>query len=407
MKMKTDSAWFTIFLGSLIGLTAMSIDIVLPALIRLAEDLSTGQAIAQHTISVFMLGYAAGQLMWGPISDRFGRRPILMVGLSLYVAASLACMLSVTIEQVIGFRFLQAIGASVGAVLGRAIVRDYHEGIEGARLLSHMTAIMAFAIVFAPLVGAYILVIFDWRAIFVFMFLTGFVFLSITYFLMPESPRKITRRVSAFKQFSSDAANFFNHKSCVLSVIVVSLSGGVLFLYVAGSPYLFMTVFGLSSQNFGYIFAFIGLAYGGAAWLNGNLIRRLGLKFLLAQGAGLVFVGSVILLLLSFSQTPSFWGSVFALMLVEAGVATLIPTVTVMALQPYPRAAGLAASLVGAAQIGSSALSAAVVTLTFDGTPFLLMRSFFILGTLLGIGVWVLIFVSRNMLKRAPASGAG
>ncbi len=406
MKLNPDSVWFTIFLGALIGLTAMSIDIVLPALLRLTEDLATSQATAQHTISVFMLGYAAGQLMWGPVSDRFGRKPVLIIGLSLYAVASLACFLSITIEQVIGFRFLQAIGASVGAVIGRAIVRDYHEGIEGARLLSHMTAIMAFAIVFAPLVGAYILVLFDWRAIFVFMFLTGLVFLSITKFL-PEPSRNDIRHDSALEQLLSDALNFFRHKSCVLSVVVVSLSGGVLFLYVAGSPYFFMTVFGLSSQDFGYVFAFIGLAYGGAAWFNGQLIRRLGLRFLLAQGAGLVFAGSVLLLLLSLSAAPSFWGSVFAMMLVEAGVATLIPTVTVVALQPYPQAAGLAASVVGAAQIGSSALAAAAVTLTFDGTPFLLMRSFFVLGSLLGIGVWALIVVSSGSLQAGQRRRAG
>lgn len=407
MKLTPDVVWFTWFLGALIGLTATSIDIVLPALIRVAEDLHTRQTIAQQIISVFMLGYAIGQLMWGAVSDRLGRKPVLMIGLAIYAAASLAIYLSQSIEQVIGFRFLQAIGASVGAVVGRAIVRDYHEGIEGARLLSHMTAIMAFAIVFAPLAGSYILILFDWRAIFLFLLLTGFVFLAVTRFFMTEPPRKKRLQVSAWGQLMTDGAQFFTHKSCVLSVVVAALSGAVLFLYIAGSPYLFMTVFGLSSADYGYVFAFIGLAYGGAAWINGRLIRRLGLHFLLRQGAGLVFSGGVLLLLLSLSSAPSFWASILAMMLIEAGVATLIPTVTVVALQPYPQAAGLAASIVGAAQIGFSALAAAAVTLTFDGAPFLLMRSFFVMSTLLGIGVWALICASRGAFQSDQRHSAG
>ncbi len=402
--LKPTSGWFTIFLGALIGLTAMSIDITLPSLLRLVEEFQTTPEKTQYTLSAFMFGYAGGQLFWGPVSDRFGRKPVLLVGLVLFTLTSLACSFALSIDQLIATRFIQALGASAGAVLGRAIVRDTFEGTEGGRMLSHMTAIMSFAIVFAPIIGAFLLTLFNWRAIFLFLALVGIILTGVTGFHFPESHRTRTRRGEAWAHFIAGGRGLLTHKGYLLSLVAISLSGTMLFLYVAGSPYLFMTVFGLSSRGYGYMFAIIGIAYGGAAWLNGRLIRRFGLGFLLRQGAILVVGGGVLLMLLSRLAPDSLVGAALALILIEGGVATLVPTVTMVALKPFPHAAGLAAAMIGTAQIGSSGLTASAVSWTFNGRADLLYGSFFVIGTLTAVVIAALIRVTAGSLH--PDSSA-
>src|SRR5579864_6404499 len=161
-----QSPWLTILLGALTAMTALGIDMILPALPALAGAFAVGTDRIQLTLSLFILGYAGGQLIYGPLSDRFGRRPMLLIGTAVYMASGLACAASPSIEVLVVARFVQGLGGCAGPVLARAVIRDHHSGRRASQMLSYITLVFALAPLVAPLIGAALLERFGWPAIF-------------------------------------------------------------------------------------------------------------------------------------------------------------------------------------------------------------------------------------------------
>ena len=358
----------TVLLAALTAMGPLSIDMYLPAMPTLAAEFRTAPSGAQLTLSLFFVGFALGQLVHGPLSDRFGRKRPLLFALGLFIAASLLCSMAPSIDALIGLRFVQALGACSGTVLARAVVSDIYGKDQSARVMSHMMLAMAVAPLLAPFVGGYLLIWTGWRAIFVLLACIGFVLLLLAWRALPESlsPERRTRlspgqMVRGYGSLLRDRG----YLGYVLSGACV-LAG--MFAYISGSPFVFIDLFGIAPQHYGFLFGLnvVGLMTG--ALLNGRLVGRLGSDRILKIGVrAAALSGSALFLsaLLGFGGIP---GLLVPLFCYTTCISFVGPNAMAGALAPRPHIAGTGSALAGALQFGVGAVAGAAVGLLHNGT---------------------------------------
>lgn len=359
---------FTILLGALSGITALSVDMSLPALPRLTEVFATSPETVQLTLSLFLAGFAVGQLLYGPLSDRFGRRPVLLGGLAIYAAGGVGCALSPSIEALVAFRLLQGVGGCVGRVMGPAIVRDEFEARRGAEVLSHITQVMALAPLVAPVVGGYLLDLAGWRSIFATLGACGLAILVATFAQFAESSRY--RDPSALRPaaLAGNWVRFLTNRACLGHLLIVCCVFAGLFSYISGSSFVFIEVFGVSSQAYGLLFASTALAFMAGALVNARLVRRLPPAPILRAGLAVVVTGGLALLAFA-ALRPSIPGILGPMMVFVFGIGLVVPNATAAAMEPLPRIAGVASSLLGSAQMAVGSVAGLLVNRYYDGTP--------------------------------------
>ncbi len=248
----------TLILSALVAFAPMSIDMYLPALPSLERYFATDTASVQHTLASFFVGLAIGQLFYGPLADRYGRKPPLYFGLSLYVAASAGCALAPGIVSLIGLRFLQAVSGCAGMVVARAVVRDLYDRQESARVFSILLMVMGIAPVVAPLAGGYLLTWFGWRSIFWVLALFGTACLLAVKFRLPETIPKGLARVPLSSALANYAGLLADRR-----YLGYALSGGFgqagMFAYISGSPFVFIDLYGVPAHAYGWLFGLNGL----------------------------------------------------------------------------------------------------------------------------------------------------
>src|SRR5215208_5691706 len=265
----------TLLLASLTGLTALSIDMSLPAMPQLQETFGAGVSAVQLTLSVFLAGFALGQVFCGPLSDRWGRRPVLLAGLALFTLAGLACAGSTSLTMLVAARFVQGAGASVGPVVARAIVRDRFDSRRAAAVLSQMTQVMIVAPLLAPTVGGYLLVHTGWPAIFVVLGASGALLSFVCWRFLPETARpkqvdvevKRPTAVAGLREVLKDRASLRH-------ALTTCFAYAGMFAYVGSSPFVLMDGFGVGEESFGYYFDLTATALLVSATVNRALLRR-------------------------------------------------------------------------------------------------------------------------------------
>ena len=358
-----------VLLAALTALPAMAIDMSLPALPDLAADLGVGSAAAQLSISVFLAGFAAAQLLCGSLSDRFGRRPVLLVGLSLFALAGLLCAVASTLPVLLASRALQGVGACAGTVLARAIIRDLYSGEEAAVKLSQATTIMALAPVLAPSIGGMIHASFGWRAIFLLLGVCGTVLVLLTAFGLPETIRTKDSKALNPGTMARHAMSFFRCRQAIGNALVAAFLFGGMFSYIAASPFALMEALGIGTAAYAAIFAVTALGIMAGSFAGTRLIRVVGHIRLMMIGLVLGAVAGLMLLALALVG----WVDVGNLMVLAALYTTarglVVPAATAAALEPMGRTAGLASGLLGALQM--TAATAAVSTVGLFGDPLL------------------------------------
>jgi len=349
-------------LGMLIGLNPFSIDMYLPGFAAIAADLDTDTATVGLTLSSFFAGICIGQVVYGPLLDRFGRKRPLLIGLGIFFLTSIAASFANTIESLIALRFIQALGGCAGMVASRAYVRDLFPPEENARIFSLLILVMGVAPIIAPSVGSFIVTTLDWHAIFVALALIAAFVFSAVSLVLPESKRPDDRvSLNPLKVIAEYWRVLFNARF-LLFTLAMSFSTAALFAYITSSPILFMKVHGLSEFQFGLTFSFCAFCLIVGSQLNRVLLRKSS-TIGVAEATGIAIVavaGSLVVL------TASSASGFLITVICVAGFLFLMgmfnPNAGALALTSVHEKIGMASALMGFIQMGLSAIAAAVVS---------------------------------------------
>jgi DHA1 family bicyclomycin/chloramphenicol resistance-like MFS transporter len=349
---------FIAVLGMLTAIAPLSIDMYLPAMPGLAEEFSVDPAYVQYSLSLFFLGLASGQLTYGPLSDRYGRRPILYFGITLYLIAAVACALSTSVGMLIVARAAQGFGAAAAPVMSRAVVRDRFEGSKAASVMSFVVMVMATAPLVAPIIGGLVLTFATWQGIFWLLCLYALMCLVALTVLLPEShpPERRTRDRSLFAQYVGYLA-LLRRGPIALFLICGGLMFGALFSYVAASSFVYISQFGVDKTVFGFYFGanVLAMLIGTAA--NGRLVMRFGYRALLGVAVANTLACSLVLLMTTLSGFGGFWGVAIPLFFLLSTVGVAGANTVAGLLDLAPDAAGAASALFGVVQFSCGALA--------------------------------------------------
>lgn len=358
---------FVLVLGLLTGLAAVSVDMSLPAIPQMVDALDTRMSLGQLIVGCFMVGIALGQLPAGLLSDRLGRMPVLYAGIGLFTAAALLCSVSNSIELMLAARFLQGLGASVGVVIARAIVRDIASGKDAARLMSALVMIFTAAPMIAPVVGGFLVDAWNWRTPFIAIAVFGFLMFYSLHSTLQETHVPI-REHHILRQLWMSLREFFSHRQSLLGMLLVLLPAAGFMSLITGSSALVIEIYAYPVQSFGFIFALAGLGILGGSTLNRRLLLRLSSMQAIGIGTVLMSIASAQLVLIAWLNEANFWWLWGNVCLFMFSTGFVLPNATALALDPVPRIAGVAASIIGTVQNVAGAGSAVLSGLLYNGS---------------------------------------
>jgi DHA1 family bicyclomycin/chloramphenicol resistance-like MFS transporter len=351
----------TALLAALSAVGPLTTDMYLPSLPDIVRALDATTAQGQLTISAYLIGFAVGQIVYGPVADRHGRKPVLIGAIVLYCAASLACALSTSIEMLIVARFAQALGGSGGVVLARAIVRDLYSGARAGRELSLIGAVMALAPVLAPIVGGALQTGFGWRSPFFSLTAVAVVGAAVIVLLLPET---LAMRASEPVSLASIAKSYRlvarNPAFLAYLGLATTVYAG-LFVWISGASFVLQNLYGLSPFSFGFAFAFGAVGYGFGSSLSARLTRYLGIDGIIGIGAGAVTIGGLGMVAAVAFGLGSAASLVLPMAVYLAGLGMVLPQSIAGAMTPFPDRAGAASSLLGFIQQSVAALCGAII----------------------------------------------
>ncbi len=378
-----------LLLGLLSAIAPFSIDMYLPGFPAIATELHTSVDAVSYSLASFFIGVCVGQLVCGPLLDRFGRKRPLVIGIVLYVFASLGCAMSPTIEILIAFRFLQALGGCVGMVTPRAIVRDVFPIEENAKVLSLLILVLGVSPILAPTVGSYVIAQWGWNYVFILLASLAFALLLAIVGWLPESRPpdksfllKMGPILASYKKVIEEP-RFYTY----------ALAGGVssagLFAYLSGSPFVFMKLYGVSEQQYGLFFAFIATGLITSSQLNTLLLRKYTSAQLMRGTLRIQSTIGILLVVGSSVGMLDLYPMVFLIFLFLSCQGFSFPNSAALSMVPFTREAGSASALLGALQMGLGSLSAATVGL-LNATSAVPMTAVMAGCTVLGVVILLL-----------------
>ncbi len=385
-----------VILGALVALGPLSIDMYLPAFLELGRDLRADAGSVQLTLASYFVAMAIGQALYGPLADRHGRKLPLYAGLVIFIAASVGCALATTIEMLIAMRFVQALGGCAGMVIARAVVRDCFDERESARVYALLMLVMGLAPILAPMLGGWLVIHQGWRSI--FWCLSGFAALNLisVALLLPES-------LAAEKRLRHDLAMVFRVYGALLGdrhFMRFALSSGLImagmFAYVAGSPYVFMDVYGVEPEGYGLLFGINAAGLIIASQINGRLVMRVDRVRLLRAALTVAAIAGLVLLGTAVSGTGGFPGILAPLFVFISSLGFILPVAAALAMTPHGRNAGSASAMIGTLQFMLGAAAGTLVGAFHDGTA----RPLALIIALCGCGA-----LAALLLGRPPAKG--
>jgi DHA1 family bicyclomycin/chloramphenicol resistance-like MFS transporter len=396
MKLRPGSFALTLLLATLTGLGPLSMDMYLASLPSIGQLLGAPASQVQLTISFYLIGFATAQIFHGPLSDRHGRRPVLLIALGVYLIATLACALAFSIETLIAARFVQAVGGSGATVLARAVVRDMFEGVRIGRELSRMAAIMALAPLIAPLIGGVLQTAFGWRSNFVALICFGTAAWAMVWFLLPETLRQRAPEPVSLASTLRSYRRFLGERVFVVHVGIATCCMCGLFAWISSAAFVLQDVYGYSALAFGITFALASGGYLVGTIFAARFVSRWGSGRLMGLGcAAMALSGLMLVLLLAFWPSRA-EGLVAAICLYLIGMGMSLPQSQAGALWPFPDGAGAASSLLGFITLTSSAVVGAVIGRALGANAWPLAIAMMIAGGL----SFVLWWLSRDFRAR-------
>ncbi|WP_372338948.1 multidrug effflux MFS transporter [Actinoplanes sp. RD1] len=350
-------------LGFLIAIGPLTIDMYLPALPTIVTDLQTTDAAIQLTLTGTLAGLALGQLLMGPLSDAVGRRGPLLAGVAVHILASVLCVIAPNLAVLGSLRILQGLGAASAAVIAMAVVRDLFTGLPAAKLLSRLMLVMGAAPILAPTLGGIVLGWTSWRGVFVVLALFGVAILTVTALGLPETLAPERRRNGGVAGTLRDYGRLFKDRAYIGLILVAGLAFSAMFAYVSGSSFVFQQEYGMSEQQFGFVFGAGAVGLILATQCNVVLLRRWTPAQILVTALAAGAVAGLVLLLFAALDFGGIFGILVPLWLVLAATGLALPNAPALALSRHGEAAGTAAALLGAVQFGIGAVSAPLVGL--------------------------------------------
>ena len=357
-----------LILGALAAFGPMSIDMYLPALPTIADEFAASTGDAQLTLSLYFVGSALSQLLYGPMSDRFGRRKPLMVGISLYIVTSAMAALASGIEQLIWLRLLQALGGAAGTVIARAIVRDMVGGDAAAKALSMLTLVMGAAPLLAPLIGGQILTWIDWRGIFWLLALFGCLCLASVLLGLPETHPPERRRPMSPGSMVLGYFSVLAHRRSLGCLLTAGAGWSGMFAYISGTPFVYIEVFGVPAQLYGFLFGLNIVAIMSGAFVNSRVVMKVGRGRMMSVGVAMAAGAGLALLATGASGFGGLVGIVVPLFFYMGSLNLTGANAIATVLDEFGHLAGTAAALFGLFQFGLGALAGALVGQLHDGT---------------------------------------
>ena len=398
MLLRPDTLALTVVLALLTALGPLSTDMYLPSLPAIARALGADTARTQLTLSLFLVGFAAGQLIWGPLSDRFGRRPVLLTGLAIFIVATGACALAPSIDWLIAMRALQAFGGSGPIVLARAIVRDLYEGPRAGRELARMGTIMGVVPAVAPILGGVLQAYFDWRASFVFTIAGAVALGAVVIASLPETARSIGTGSVSPRGIFRNFVSLSHHRSFRTYAGLSALAYSGLFAFISGSSFVLQGYYGLDEVAFGFSFSFGVLGFITGTLLARRLAGTRGLDGTIQVGVACLASGGLLMMACVALGLFGPFGVIVPMALYGVGVGLTMPQALAAAMQPFPDRAGAASSLVGVVQMSLAAGVGAVLGLVLEGRALPLPVAVATLG--------IAAFVLFHTTHRIRAAGA-
>jgi DHA1 family bicyclomycin/chloramphenicol resistance-like MFS transporter len=338
----------------------ISMDLYLPALPALTSELGAATSVAQLTVTACLVGLAVGQLVAGPLSDRFGRRGILLVGIAAYIATSALCAMSPTIELLIAARFVQGLAGGVGIVIAQAAGRDVYSGGALIRFYGRLTVVGGLAAIVGPLLGGVLIAVTDWRGLFAFLALIGAGILVITLQTFPETLPVAHRTQGGWTRTMRDYRTLVTDAAFLGAVLNQGFLYAALFAYLAGATFVLQDIYGLTPLGYALAFGLNSAGFMVFGWLAGRLAERWSLRGTLVAGVVVAGLGAAGLLASGLTAMP-LWVVIVSLFALAVGVAITSPPATTLALADHPRMAGTASSLLGMVRFGFGGIAAPLV----------------------------------------------
>lgn len=361
---KPKPFFLILILGSLAALGPFSIDMYLPGFKAIAKDLNTEVSHVALSLSSFFIGISAGQLLYGPLLDKFGRKKPLYVGLFIYIISSLSCIWITTIDQLIVLRFVQAIGSCAAAVAAIAMVRDLFTVQESPKVFASLMLVIALSPMLAPTAGGYLIAALGWPSVFIFLGIMALLMLLTTIFWLPESyipdssyslkPKPILKNFSIVLK----EPRFYTYAL----VSAITFSG--LFAYVSASPVVFMDLFGVSETGYGWIFALLSSFFIGFSQVNSLILRWFNSETIVQWALIAQVIISILFLIMALNNLLNLYGTILFIGLFLGCLGFINPNASALALAPFNKNAGIASALMGALQMGIGALASAMISLS-------------------------------------------
>ncbi|SDC17822.1 multidrug effflux MFS transporter [Acinetobacter boissieri] len=373
-------------LSALMAFTSLSIDIYLPAMPAMQSDL---QGHVELTITSFLIGFSIAQLIWGPISDRIGRKKPLFIGMVLFVIGSVGCALSQTIDQIIFWRVFQALGACTAPMLARAMVRDLYQRIEAAQMLSTLMLIMAVAPILGPLIGGQILKLSSWHVIFWLLAVIGMI-MFVCIFRLPETHNpKIQQQDQPIKHAFLNYGALLKNWQFMRYVLALTAFYVAAYTFIVGSPLVYISYYHIDSQHYGWLFGLNIMGVMMISLINKKLVRRIALYKLLKWATTVSMCAMLTLVYLFYTQHLNLVHLVIFLLIFFSMNGIVAATSVAAALDIVPQMAGSASALIGSMQYGSGIISSLLLTFGKTNSPEAMIMIMAIFAALSAIVSWV------------------
>lgn len=402
-RIKAESLAVAALLTLAVGLGPLATDLYLPSLPAIGGYFGRSVADVQLTLSIFLVGFAFSQLVYGPLSDRFGRRPVMLAGLGIFLAASVLSAFAWSLEVLVVARFLQSLGVCAGPVLGRATVRDIYGPERAAKVLSYMASAMALAPAVAPVIGGVLQELVGWRANFWALGAIALFLLAAIFLVLPETNRFRDATALRPRRLVGNYLTLLGHQSYLGYALIVAFAYCGLFTFISGSSFLLIDVLALSPQVYGLTFGVFVLGYMLGTLVSGRWGQRIGPQRLLGIGALLGFACGATGLALALAGELTVVSVVAPFTVFMVAVGFMAPNAFAGALRYYPHMAGAASSLLGFLQMGMAALVGIGVGHWHDGTA-LPMAGTLAATSLAGLLAWLLLVrpgAAKDLATRA------